>query len=107
MARESSGMLFDDHRDYVQNLVYLFQDAQWAPMAQWWLNHNAVPKMTQRYYQYYDLLWSLPNAPEAPLTGLYPAYFSAGTGAFFARTDWTTKATFLHYMAGPYTESHA
>jgi hypothetical protein len=107
MARESSGLLFDDQRNYLQMLTFLFPDAPFAPMGQWYLNHSSVPRMTRNYYFYEDIIWHMPTAPEAPLTGLYPAYYAEGAGHVFVRSGWTTNATFLNYIAGSFTESHA
>jgi hypothetical protein len=51
-------LLFDDDRDYVQNLAFLYPTAQWAPMAQWYLNHSSVPRMDREYYFMSDIVYS-------------------------------------------------
>ena len=107
MARESSGVLFDDQRDYVQLLTNLFPQEPFAPMGQWYLNHSSVPRMDREYDYINDILHQRLNAPEQPLTGLYPAFYGNGTGHVFVRTDWSTSATYLTFIAGPFTESHA
>jgi hypothetical protein len=106
-ARESSGALFDDHRDYVQVLTWLFPQAPFAPMGQWYLSHSSVPQADRPYNLIGDLLYQQMGAPQAPLSGLYPAYYSKGTGDVFVRTGWSSDATFMSFIAGPYTESHA
>ena len=106
-ARESSGLLFDDDRDYVQNLAFLYPTAQWAPMAQWYFNHSSVPRMDREYYFMSDIVYQQKSAPESALSGLNPTYYAKGAGHVFARSGWTTDATYLTYLAGGYTESHA
>ena len=99
--------MFDDQRDYVQLLTNLFPQEPFAPMGQWYLNHSSVPRMDREYDYINDILHQRVNAPEQPLTGLYPAFYGKGTGHVFVRTDWSTGATYLSFIAGPYTESHA
>jgi hypothetical protein len=83
-ARESTGSLFDFQRDYLQILAFTFPQATWAPMAQWLLAHCSVPQMDQDYDMIQDLLYQQQSAPQAPLSGLYPVYYST-TGHVFAR----------------------
>jgi hypothetical protein len=106
-GRESTGVLFDYHREYVQTILHLFPQSQFAPMGQYYLNHSSVPQMDQDYDYALDVLYHHKNAPETPLAGLYPAYYSKGAGNVFVRSSWSTDATWLTFIAGPYSESHA
>jgi len=106
-GRESTGVLFDGHRDYVQLLTFLFPQEQFAPYGQWYLNHSAVPQMDRNYDYVRDILFQKQGAPEMPLAGLYPAFNGKGTGHVFVRSAWSTNATWMSFIAGPYTESHA
>jgi hypothetical protein len=107
-ARDSSAALFDYHRNYVQILVRLYRDDPLAPIGKWWLEHCSVPAMGQGFMYVYDFLYDDPAIAAAPsMDGLYPAYHAPGTGQLYARSSWATDATWLHAIAGPYTESHA
>jgi hypothetical protein len=107
-ARDSTAALFDYHRNYVQILAYLYRDDPVAPIAKWWLSHCSVPEMGQGFMYVYDFLYDDPSIPEAPnMDALYPAYYAPGTGQIYVRSSWATDATWLHLIAGPYTESHA
>jgi hypothetical protein len=106
-ARESTGMLFDDHRDYIQLLTFLFPTEAFAPIGRSYLSHSSVPQADREYNFMSDIVYQTTGAPESPLSGLYPAFYGKGTGHVFARTGWSTTATFMSFIAGPYTESHA
>lgn len=106
-ARDSTAVLFDYHRNYVQILTYLYRSDPLAPFGKWFLEHCAVPEMDQPFMYVYDFLYDEPAVVAAPLDGLTPAYWAAGTGQLYLRSGWTTDATWVHLVAGPYTESHA
>lgn len=105
-ARDSTAALFDYHRNYVQELAYLFRDDPVVPEAKWFLANSSVPEMDQPFMYVYDFLFATDVEP-APLDGMGRAYHGAGTGQLFARSGWDTDATYVHLIAGPYTESHA
>jgi hypothetical protein len=54
-----------------------------------------------------DFLFWDPNAPEADYTTLALSYLAPGMGGVSARSDWSTSATFMSFMAGPYINSPA
>lgn len=54
----------------------------------------------------YDLLYGGEITP-APLDDLGTAYYAPGTGQLFARSGWDSGATWINFIAGAYTESHA
>lgn len=105
-SRDSSAALFDYHRRYLLELVDLFPDDPVTPMAVEYLADCSVPAMAQQS----ELLWDVLYAPEpssAPLSGLGTVYFAEGAGHVFVRSAWDADASYLAFVAGPYTESHA
>jgi hypothetical protein len=65
-----------------------------------------VPEMDTPFMYVYDFLYDSDVAPAA-LDGLGRAYFASGNGQLYARSGWDEGATWLNFIAGPYTESHA
>jgi len=106
-ARESTAVLFDSHRDYVQTLTYLFRRDPLAGFGQWYLTHSSVKQMDRPYMVFYDLLYQQNDVAERPFSELYPAYYASGAGHLFARSSWQEDATWLGFLVGPLTESHA
>ena len=72
-----------------------------------WLAANSVPQMGQYFEYVQDFLYRDPAAASSPLSTLNTSYFSPGTGDLFARSSWSTNATWMAMRLGPYTESHA
>ncbi|MEZ4372339.1 MAG: hypothetical protein R3B07_16045 [Polyangiaceae bacterium] len=106
-ARDSSASLFDYHRNYLQLLIRLFPTDPLAANAQYLLEHSSVPEMSQQFMYVYDFLYQSPDVPAAAPNDLNTAYFAAGTGQLYLRESWDPDATWVHLIAGPYTESHA
>jgi hypothetical protein len=106
-ARESTGMLFDSHREYVETLAYLYRRDPLAGIAQWQMSHSSVKEMAQPYSLLSDLVYQQRDLQERPLQQLYPTYHASGIGHLFARSSWQADATWLGFIAGPLTESHA
>jgi hypothetical protein len=106
-SRDSTAALFDYHRSYVQVLARLFRADPLAAIARTYLARCSVPRMTQGFMFLDDYLYDEPGAAERPLSELGAAYYGVGTGHLFARTDWSTSATWVGFIAGPFTESHA
>jgi hypothetical protein len=105
-ARDSTAALFDYHRNYIQELAYLFSGDAVVPAALGFLASCSVPEMDQPFMYVYDFLYAVDVEPGS-MDGLGRAYFGPGTGQLFARSGWDTDATFVNLIAGPYTESHA
>ncbi len=106
-SRDSTAALFDYHRNYLQELAYLYRDDALAPHVRWLLDHSSVPEMDQVYMSVYDLLFGDAAMTPQPLDGLRRTYHGAGTGHVFARSSWDADATWWSLIGGPYTESHA
>jgi hypothetical protein len=54
-----------------------------------------------------DFLFWDPNAPDADYTTMPTSYLASGMGGVTARSDWSTNATFMSFMAGPYINNPA
>jgi hypothetical protein len=105
-SRDSTASLFDYHRNYLNELAYLFREDAVAKHAVWLADNSSVPKMETRAMVVYDVLYDSPLTP-APLEPLGTAHFAPGIGQLYARSDWSKTATWVNLVGGPYTESHA
>ena len=105
-ARDSTAALFDYHRLYLLELIDLFPDDPVAAIAAQYLEGSSVTRMEQQFEYLYDVLYA-PRVAPAPLSGLHTVYHGEGTGHVFVRSGWTEDASYLAFVAGPYTESHA
>ena len=103
-SRDSTAALFDYQRSYIQTLAWLFPSDPLAPIARWYLSHCSVPRMGQGFMYLYDYLYGVPRAPERPEDALYPGYYAPGVGHLFLRSGWGRDATWLGFIAGPYSE---
>ena len=106
-SRDSTGSFFDYHRHYAQSLAFLLPGDPLAAKAKFLIDNSSVPAMGQGWMAIYDFLYDQPSVTPQPLAGLNTAYFAAGIGQLYSRSDWSASATWLNMTAGPYTESHA
>ena len=111
-ARSSNPFMFDYQRGLMIEAVALNQGTAQAARGQWWLTHAPVSdggsgwqygKMRYNFNFRFDLL-TASGAEQAPTATLYDA---VGTGVTFARSDWTTQASYIATIAGIYDQSHA
>lgn len=111
-SRTSMPRMFDYQRKLVEEAVALKPDSAAAARGTWWLNRikvsdggdgSVVGRMRYNYNFRYDLLArsQLEQAPSA-LT-----YDATGAGALFARSDWSSGASWMSLVAGVYDQSHA
>lgn len=105
-ARDSTAAWFDYHRHYLQTLAHLFREDPIAPHAVQLLASSSVPEMDTPFMYVFDFLYGSTLTP-APLDDLGRVYHAAGTGQLYARSGWNNDATWINFLAGPYTESHA
>lgn len=105
-ARDSSAALFDYHRAYALTLAKLYRGTSEAGVLVDFVNRCSVPAVTQQFQRWVDFVYAPTQAPK-PLADLWPTWHGVGTGHVFTRSGWTSDATWLHFTAGPYTESHA
>lgn len=106
-ARDSTAALFDYHREYGAALAWLYRNDDLAKPMRSWLADCSVPEMTQGFEYVFDFMYRDPDGASEPLSNLSTTYFGAGTGHLFARSAWETNATWIGFLMGPYTESHA
>lgn len=103
LSRESIPNLYDYQENLVHQAVVLSAGTPQARRGTWWLQNNSVNGVAHVFNIMGDLL-PRPDQPEAPTDLLY---HSPGAGALFARTDWTSNATWMAVIAGKYDQSHA
>jgi hypothetical protein len=108
----SMPLMFDYQRKLVEEAVSLKPDSAAAKRGTWWLNRIKVTdggdsfvlgRMRYNFNFRYDLL-ARSAVEQAPAALIYDA---SGVGALFARSDWTTGASWLSLVAGVYDQSHA
>jgi hypothetical protein len=105
-ARDSTATLFDYHRQYVQELAFLYPDDDLAPRARWFIDNSSVPVHSSQFMFVYDFLYDGGDDMQ-PLDGMGRAYYASGIGQIYNRSSWATDATWMNMITGPYTESHA
>jgi hypothetical protein len=106
-SRDSTALLFDYHRNYLQELVHLFPDDANAGRAQSLLAASSVPEMEHNFMRVYDFLYANEAVAAKPLAEMPTAYHAPGTGQLYARSSWDKTATWVNLIAGPYDQSHA
>jgi hypothetical protein len=106
-ARDSTAALFDYHRDYLLVAGALYPDDPATLASRSMLAASTVPEMDQGFMAFSDFLYDPTGLPTAEQSSLYPAYHATGTGHVFARSSWDADATWLGFISGPYTQSHA
>lgn len=106
-ARDATGALYDYHREYLQNMIALYPAQTIAGAAKTLLANSSVTQMAQSLSFFNDFINFFPAIAAQPLTTLYPTYYGSGTGNVFMRSSWTDTAALVHFMCGPFTESHA
>lgn len=103
-ARDSTATLFDYHRRLILEAMELSTNQNDKNLASWWLNHNAISQMGSAFNYRHDLY---PAGSSGALPTEALIHHGVGTGHLFARTSWNTDATWVSFIAGPYSESHA
>jgi hypothetical protein len=106
-SRDSTAVLFDYHRNYLQELITEFPTDPVAGSAKTLLADSSVSQMAQSFMVAYDFLYDTEAVASRPLSGLGTAYHAEGIGQLYARSGWDTHATWVNLIAGPYTETHA
>ncbi|MBS0421730.1 MAG: hypothetical protein JSR66_28735 [Proteobacteria bacterium] len=102
-SRSSIPDLYDYHENLVHEAVVLSRGTAQAQRGTWWLNNNSVNGVSQASNVYGDLL-PLPATPLQPTALVYQA---TGAGVLFARSGWSTDASWISFVAGKYDQSHA
>jgi hypothetical protein len=104
-ARDSTAEFYDYHRAELLALSTLFRGTPMARTVRDFLAASTRPRMGDRFNWVNDVLYD--GVEGAAPAALNTAYLAQGTGHFFARSSWNTGATWLTFLAGAYTESHA
>lgn len=105
-ARVSVPELYDYQRRLVLEARRLTHDVAARQMASWWLTSISVREMKSGANFRYDLLPAVtPDAKPKQPSAL--TYYASGVGNLFARSAWSRDATWLAFVAGKYSESHA
>lgn len=100
-ARVSKAPVYDYNRTLIDWAVSLNSSDPSAEAGRWW-RQFCYPKMANESNVPYDLL-NISGIATQPAETLYQA---KSAGHYFARSDWTTDATFLDFTCGTYSESH-
>ncbi len=106
-ARDSTAALFDYHRSYLLTLLKLDPADPGARVGKTLMDLAGIGEMANSFMFWSDYLYHQPTVTGLPLDTLHTAFYDSFTGVFATRTDWTTSATYLYQVAGPFTESHA
>jgi hypothetical protein len=106
-ARESTGALFDYHREYLQILSHLYPNDAMAGVSKTLLAQSSVPRMANAFEAWADYLYDPGSLTAQPLSRLPTAHWGSGTGQFSMRSAWALDATYANLICGPYSESHA
>ena len=104
-SRDSSAAFYDYHRKYLLALASLYKGTPMARTVRDWLAGSTRPEMGDGFNWVYDVLYD-GTETVAPAV-LSTSYYGPGTGHFFSRSGQEASATWLTYITGPYTESHA
>lgn len=106
-ARDSTAALFDYHRELWLSLIAQYPEDAGVRATKQLLADSSVPRMEHSFQFWADFLYDRPAVTPLPLTTLNTAYYGPGTGNLFTRSSWAPTATYAHFIAGPYSESHA
>ena len=106
-ARDSTAALFDYHRAYALGLMRLFPGDRLAAVGASYVRQSSVPRMGQFFMYWYDFVHDDAAVAAEPLAALHTTYHAPGAGHVYARSSWERDATWVGFVAGPYTESHA
>jgi hypothetical protein len=103
-SRSSNPEFYDYHRHLLLEARKMTASDAARSLASWWLNNSSIERMGSGFNYRDDLLpaGSAGAQPDAPLV-----YQASGVGHLFARTDWSTAATWMSFSAGSFNQSHA
>ncbi len=104
-ARDSTAAFYDYQRESLLALASLHGGTPMARRVLAELALSSVPVMNDSFNIVYDYFYG--GADPGVSANLNTAFRGAGTGHLFARSSWAANATWLAFLAGPYTESHA
>ncbi|HZT78198.1 MAG TPA: hypothetical protein VFA27_16200 [Vicinamibacterales bacterium] len=104
LSRESIPNIFDYQVNLVEQAVRLSEGTVQARHGVWWLQNNSLKNGVGFPFNLFAELLPRVDPAEQPTDLMY---FASGAGALFARTAWTTDASWIAFIAGKYDQSHA
>ena len=106
-ARESTGALFDDHREYLQILSHLDPNDAMSGVSKTLLAQSSVPRMVNAFESWADDLCGPGSLTAQPVSRLPTAHWDGGTGQFCIPSAWALHATDINLICGSCSERHA
>ncbi len=111
---ETHAMIVDLHRAVMLILVDEYAGEAIAGYGQYWLEHTTtVPdahttpgEMYDEHNVFFDFLWGNPSLPASDFTPLPRQHLARGTGQGFARSDWSSTATWVSLTCGGVPTDH-
>ncbi|MBL8520810.1 MAG: hypothetical protein JNK75_09060, partial [Betaproteobacteria bacterium] len=104
-ARDETAAFYDYHREMLLALSSIYSGTGLAERVRLTLPLTARPQMGDQFNWIWDYFY--PGSNSGAAIGLATTYAPTGTGHLSMRTGWDTGATWLMFLNGPYTESHA
>jgi hypothetical protein len=104
LSRQSLPELFDYQENLLREAVMAAPGTEAARHGLWSLTHNSVPDTLTQGFTLRGALLTPPDTAQEP-TAL--SYYAPGVGQLFARSSWSTDATWMQFTGGPYDQSHA
>jgi hypothetical protein len=106
--RDKTAAFFDYQRNYLQELIDMYPNDVNAGRAKSLLAASTLPQMMRPETRVWDFLYDNDGVTEEPLAEMPTDYHASGIGHVYARSSWSDKgATWINFIAGAYTESHA
>jgi hypothetical protein len=104
-ARDETAAFYDYHREMLLALSSIYSGTGIAQRVKSTLPLTNRAQMGDQFNWVWDYFY--PGSTGSGGDGLSTTYVPAGTGHQSMRSGWETNATWLMFLAGPYTESHA
>jgi hypothetical protein len=104
-ARDETATFYDYQREMLMALSTIYAGTPMANRVRETLPLTNVPIMQDAFNMVWDFLYD--GAASGASAQLNTSYYGAGTGHLFTRSSWETNATWLTFLTGAYSESHA
>ncbi len=104
-ARDETAAFYDYHREMLLALSSIYSGTGVAQRVRNTLPLTSRPQMGDQFNWVWDYFY--PGSGAGTGVGLSTSYAPSGTGHFSMRSAWDAQATWLMFLNGPLTESHA
>jgi hypothetical protein len=104
-ARDETAAFYDYHREMLLALSSIYSGTPVAQTVRSTLAASSRTQMGDSFNVVWDFMY--PGSSAGAGGALHTSYLPTGTGHFSTRSGWGTDATWLMFLNGPYTESHA